>query len=463
MQKYIKNSSYILILFMAFSVSLFAQEKVKLSHAKTFVGHEKAVEYIDFSPSGDRIASAGHDNLIHVWSVFTDESVKTLIGHTALVNHVTFSKNGKLLASASDDGTVKIWDLSTGVAIKTILNAPAYALFKETFFVVFSPDEQYVYFGGKNKKLSRTTIYSDTAVEVLYTSNFNITSGLFSPDGKNMIFSTGNNVVVFNLDTKKVIKTLEDSKDFINDLTITTSGNLLAAWSEDGNLLTWTYPNLTLLKQVAAGAKGYSHIDFSNDGSTLVSGNANNKFNLWNASDLKLKSYSKEHKDRVRALKFGPNGKYLASGSYDGQIILWEINKKETPPPPIVEKEAEPLTEIQGRNIESRLTLDLSHPDVMVKVWDNSKIDGDIVTLFLNGETILEQHSLVKAKEVINFRVKDNSTNVLILFADDLGKAPPATVSLSISDGVNTKTLTLRSDLEQSEAITLKYYPQEGF
>jgi WD40 repeat protein len=174
-------------------------------------------------------------------------------------------------------------------------------------------------------------------------------------------------------------------------------------------------------------------------------------------------SYVREHNERVRALKFGPNGTFLASGSYDGQIILWEINKEETPPPPppVVEQKPEPLTEIQGRNIESRLTLDLSNPDVTVKVWDNSKIDGDVVTLYLNGEIILEQHSLVRSKKNMNFTVEDNSTNVLILFADDLGKAPPATVALLITDGINTKTLTLRSDLEQSEAITLKYYPQE--
>ena len=130
MQKYIINGIYVLMMFIAFSTTLFAQQKMKLSNAKVFIGHEKEVEYLDFSPSGDRIASAGHDNLIHIWSVFTDDEVKTLTGHSALVNHVAFSKNGKLLASASDDGTVKIWDLGTGVAIKTILNAPAYALFK---------------------------------------------------------------------------------------------------------------------------------------------------------------------------------------------------------------------------------------------------------------------------------------------------------------------------------------------
>lgn len=462
MQKYVKNS--FLMLFMFFSVSsLFAQDKMLLSNVKTFIGHEKAVEYIDFSPSGDRVASAGHDNIINIWSVFTDDTVKSLTGHTALVNHVTFSKNGKLLASASDDGTVKIWDLSTGVAIKTILNAPAYALFKEAFFVVFSPDEQYVYFGGKNKKLSRAAIYSETVPEVLYTSNFNITSGLFSPDGKNIIFSTGNNVVVLNLETQNIIKTLENSKDFINDLALSTEANKLAAWSENGYLLTWNYPSLQFAKQVSAGEKGYSHIDFSSDGKVLASGNSSIKFNIRRSSDLKMISYAKEHKDRVRALKFGPNGTFFATGSYDGQIILWEINKEETPPPPppVVEKEPEPLTEIKGRNIESRLTLDLSNPNVTVKVWDNSKIDGDIVTLYLNGETILEKHSLVRSKEVMNFTVKDNSTNVLILFADDLGKAPPATVALLITDGINSKTLTLRSDLEQSEAITLKYYPQE--
>lgn len=68
---------------------------------------------IDFSPTGDRIASAGKDSNVIVWNADARQKMQTLHGHTDWVEYVKFSPNGKYLATGSNDRTVRIWDLKT--------------------------------------------------------------------------------------------------------------------------------------------------------------------------------------------------------------------------------------------------------------------------------------------------------------------------------------------------------------
>ncbi|KAG0191748.1 Chromatin assembly factor 1 subunit B [Apophysomyces sp. BC1034] len=95
----------------------------------------QAVYSIDFSPDGQRYATAGADSSIRIWSVKapveahlsskgkpntknTNSSpvnvdfLSELKRHTAPVNVVRFSPNGEYLASAGDDTSVILWKLS---------------------------------------------------------------------------------------------------------------------------------------------------------------------------------------------------------------------------------------------------------------------------------------------------------------------------------------------------------------
>ncbi len=73
-------------------------------------GHGSFVRAVAFDPEGRRIASASEDNAVRIWDAAAGKEIGVLRGHAAFVTDVAFSPDGRRIASASEDGTVKLWD-----------------------------------------------------------------------------------------------------------------------------------------------------------------------------------------------------------------------------------------------------------------------------------------------------------------------------------------------------------------
>ena len=62
-------------------------------------------------PDTNWIATGHYSGVITLLDATTHEKIGQLVGHYEMVNHIDLSPDGKLLASAADDGRVCIWDL----------------------------------------------------------------------------------------------------------------------------------------------------------------------------------------------------------------------------------------------------------------------------------------------------------------------------------------------------------------
>ncbi|MFT5167807.1 MAG: hypothetical protein ACI8P3_003045 [Saprospiraceae bacterium] len=112
--------------------------------------------------------------------------------------------------------------------------------------------------------------------------------------------------------------------------------------------------------------------------------------------------------------------------------------------------------QVDNRQVNYTQTLDLASPDIVIKVWDDNKEDGDIISLQVNNEWVLKNFILENKPSKFGYRLKKGD-NYLMLHAVNLGKMPPNTAALSIHDGIKEHKLTLSSNFKESEAILLRF------
>lgn len=121
------------------------------------------------------------------------------------------------------------------------------------------------------------------------------------------------------------------------------------------------------------------------------------------------------------------------------------------PPPEEIEKEVEAKI---NRQIEVAGALEIKSKTIKIIVWDNQSVDGDIISVYLNGEPIVQELTLAKEPKVYEATLS-KEVNMLTLYAHNLGKSPPNTAAITIDDGVMQQTKILSSNMQKSEALQL--------
>jgi hypothetical protein len=93
------------------------------------------------------------------------------------------------------------------------------------------------------------------------------------------------------------------------------------------------------------------------------------------------------------------------------------------------------------------------HDDtIRVKLWDNASQDGDIVSIYLNGQWVLLQYMLTNTPRTFRWPIIQGQNNDLILVAINQGSSGPNTCSISIN---GRGELSLNLDLETGAMIRI--------
>lgn len=109
------------------------------------------------------------------------------------------------------------------------------------------------------------------------------------------------------------------------------------------------------------------------------------------------------------------------------------------------------------RDVEVERVLEVRNKTLKIRVWDNGTVDGDICTLFLNGDMVLKNYRVTRQKHETIVQL-EKPVNYLILHAINLGSITPNTIAVSVYDGVQEQMVIVSSNLETSGAVMIREF-----
>ena len=364
---------------------------------------------IAFSPDGDTIAAGGWDDdidrdlwsgTVQLWDAATGEHKETLIEeYTNSVFTVVYSPNGSSLVSASKNGTILLWDTAT-YQLKAELTGYSDA-------IAFSPDSSTLAIAGRDRKIRlwdavsgkhqlTLTEHADEVYSLVFNPDGRTFAGIggdstirlwdavtgehlqtitghtrsvssisFSPDGSK--FATANGapdgtsgdkvIRLWNVRSGALQSTLKvpvgrwinRDRMFIDAVSYSPDGKMLASASEDGTIRLWDVesekPRSTTFEgfrgvQTSEPLQEYSRngfvLAYSPDGKTLATSSRaqyldDTTIQLWDAATCKHKTTltAPWKVKTLYSIAFSPDSRTVAGGGGDGTVYLWDATNGE--------------------------------------------------------------------------------------------------------------------------------------
>ncbi len=129
----------------------------------------------------------------------------------------------------------------------------------------------------------------------------------------------------------------------------------------------------------------------------------------------------------------------------------------EKKPVPIIPAVATGAADVNKRTIATTQSVFYQTDSLVLTLYDNGYVDGDTVSVVMNGEVIFSKQGLsTKAvSKTIHITKETPDTIKLVMYAENLGSIPPNTGLLVVHDGEAVYDVRFSADLKSNAAINL--------
>lgn len=138
-------------------------------------------------------------------------------------------------------------------------------------------------------------------------------------------------------------------------------------------------------------------------------------------------------------------------------VMKVQDSRNLSPIPVILDDIKKAALEVKARNNIVQQTVFFSSDSLELSLFDNGEVDGDTVSVLMNGNLIIAQQRLSTnafRKKIYTGNLQDSIE--LIMYAENLGSIPPNTGLLVVRDGRDIYEIRFRGDLQKNAAIILK-------
>ena len=280
------------------------------------------------------------------------------------ISALAFSPDGNELA-AGGFCEITIWNPANGTLLRRIKNVA-----QRTQSLAYSPDGSLLAaVGGQPGQSGEVVLLSaanGSLVKVLGTMTDTMLAVCFGPDGSRLAAGGADNTIhLYDVSSGKEELTIQQHADWVMALAFNHDGTQLASASRDRTARIYDARTGSLETTYTEHVAPVFAVAFSEDGKRVYSAGRDKKIHIWNAkdgkkageitgfenevykllvhdgelfscsadknvrqhnlSDQKLLRTFSGHEDWVYSLDYHPQTKRLASGSFDGDVRIWNV------------------------------------------------------------------------------------------------------------------------------------------
>lgn len=240
-----------------------------------------AVQLVEVSPDGQRLATLTSNGPVRIWNPATHEHTDLPLENRGRVQAMAFAPDNRRLAITFDDTLVQLWDAETRL--------PAGPAMRHGGVV-----HQMSFRGDSGKLL--------TACE----------------DGTARLWSTEDGRPEWTEPIRH--------KGTVSSAEFDTDGLRIVTASADRSVMVWDARSRAPLIRPLRHQRGVNGARFSPNGQWILSWSEDQTAQVWDSRDGSPVSQSMRHREKVTSAIFSPDGERVLTGSGDGILRLWDAS-----------------------------------------------------------------------------------------------------------------------------------------
>lgn len=264
------------------------RDQIPTETVQILTAHQNEVWFVQFSNSGEYLASSSSDCTAVIWKVLADGefTVKhTLQSHQNPVSFVSWSPNDTMLLTCGNGEVVKLWDVETGMCKRT--------------------------FGDRG-----------------------VSSCAWFPDSKRLVCGSSDpekGICMWDCEGNelKVWRGMRMPK--VLDLAVTSDGNYLISLFSDKEIRILNV--VTNAEHVISEEHPITSLSLSTDGMFFIVNLNSQEIHMWDVAGKWRKPFKyaghRQHKYVIRSCFGGFNSAFIASGSENSEVYIWNRQRSE--------------------------------------------------------------------------------------------------------------------------------------